>query len=456
VSGTRTRSPTSPPDPGENRRHRLFPFIKPRYEDSRSWETLREDEHGRLVATDQAEWQRRRRKHQLESLASKRIRRGLIRYVVLALDLSDASNTTDMKPSRLRVALSAAIHFVRDFYDNNPLSQLSILAVADGRASRVSEPGQSPEAQVAKLRAILDRGRGGGHFSLQQCLDESFAVLRGAPPYGHREVVLALSSLSSHDQMDDWDVFKSIAQCARAKVRVSVVGVGGELHIIRRCARDTGGSYQVATSEARLRELLEEHLVPPAAAMDAPASLVEMGFAERNAESGPPGFVGPECRVESGGFTCPRCRARVREIPARCHVCRLLLISSPHLAMSYHHLFPTRPFVEVDPDDVRDRVAPAEAPKENLRMAGATGLEDWSEDEEMPEVLTVDPAPPPVTCYGCGKPVGSGVGAGHGAGAGAEICLQCQGCKKAFCFLCDQMVHTQLHNCPGCDVVAGA
>jgi hypothetical protein len=35
-----------------------------------------------------------------------------------------------------------------------------------------------------------------------------------------------------------------------------------------------------------------------------------------------------------------RCAGRVAELPGECHVCGLTLISSPHLARSYHHLFP--------------------------------------------------------------------------------------------------------------------
>ena len=42
-----------------------------------------------------------------------------------------------------------------------------------------------------------------------------------------------------------------------------------------------------------------------------------------------------------------RCRARVVELPCSCHICGLTLVSSPHLARSYHHLFPVRAFSEV-------------------------------------------------------------------------------------------------------------
>lgn len=73
-----------------------------------------------------------------------------------------------------------------------------------------------------------------------------------------------------------------------------------------------------------------------------------MGFPQKAAD-GPTAvaFVGPECLLQSGGFTCPRCKARVVDLPTTCHVCGLTLVSSSQLARSYHHLFPVKPFQEV-------------------------------------------------------------------------------------------------------------
>ena len=51
------------------------------------------------------------------------------------------------------------------------------------------------------------------------------------------------------------------------------------------------------------------------------------------------------------GYICPRCRAKASDLPTDCAVCGLKLVLAPHLARSFHHLFPVPPFVEV-PDDV--------------------------------------------------------------------------------------------------------
>lgn len=91
-----------------------------------------------------------------------------------------------------------------------------------------------------------------------------------------------------------------------------------------------------------------EHAPPPPTQADmSVASLVRMGFPQRGAEDA---VALCACHREvkiGGGYTCPRCKARVCELPTQCHICGLTLVSSPHLARSYHHLFPVAPFEEV-------------------------------------------------------------------------------------------------------------
>lgn len=100
--------------------------------------------------------------------------------------------------------------------------------------------------------------------------------------------------------------------------------------------------------QTHLKDLIMEHAPPPPSlAETAVASLVRMGFPQRGAEDA---VALCACHREvkiGGGYTCPRCKARVCELPTECHICGLTLVSSPHLARSYHHLFPVPPFEEV-------------------------------------------------------------------------------------------------------------
>ncbi len=54
-----------------------------------------------------------------------------------------------------------------------------------------------------------------------------------------------------------------------------------------------------------------------------------------------------EGKLSASGFLCPQCQAKYCELPVECRSCGLTLVSAPHLARSYHHLFPLPPFEEV-------------------------------------------------------------------------------------------------------------
>lgn len=102
--------------------------------------------------------------------------------------------------------------------------------------------------------------------------------------------------------------------------------------------------------KAHLKELVLEHAPPPPAIAEfAISNLIKMGFPQRAGE----GVLSIcSCHKEAkfgGGYTCPRCKARVCELPTECRICGLTLVSSPHLARSYHHLFPITPFDDVPP-----------------------------------------------------------------------------------------------------------
>ncbi|KAK7288502.1 hypothetical protein RIF29_01962 [Crotalaria pallida] len=141
------------------------------------------------------------------------------------------------------------------------------------------------------IKALMGKLEWSGDASLQNSLELVLGFLNQIPSYGHREVLVLYPALSTCD---------------------------------------------------------------PAIAEYATANLIKMSFPQRAAE----GSVAIcTCHEESkigGGYTCTRCKVRVCELPTECRICGLTLISSPHLARSYHHLFPIVPFDEVSPPSQND------------------------------------------------------------------------------------------------------
>ncbi|GBG75993.1 hypothetical protein CBR_g21234 [Chara braunii] len=379
------------------------------YENDRSWEAIVEDESGLLRPLDVTAAQRERRRRQLEAPAA-RVRRGMIRFLYLIVDFSNSAAEVDFKPSRMAVVANVVELFVREFFDQNPLSHLGIIVIRNGLANRLTELSGSPEAHIAALRSNMECS---GDASIQNALEAARGSLSVIPSYGHREVLLLCSSLCT---VDPGDIMETLEQCKKAKIRCSIIGLSAEVYICRLLCEKTGGLYAVALTEQHLRDLVLDHSPPPPAlAETASANLVRMGFPQRQAEmSAAICSCHRELRL-GGGYSCPRCKCRVCDLPTECPICNLTLVSSPHLARSYHHLFPVPPFEEVSGIDSTSASA---------NVGGAGGLH--------------------AACFACQQPLPV-------SGSSEGVRLMCTRCKQHFCFDCDFYIHESLHNCPGCE-----
>jgi hypothetical protein len=273
--------------------------------------------------------------------------------------------------------------------------------------------------------------------------------------------------------------------------------------VLRKATQETGGTYSVALNEQHLQELMLAHAPPPPTTSgQLMADLVRMGFPPKAPEDPSAAvFVGELSELLPGSYACPRCKACVQELPCRCHVCGLTLVSSPHLARSYHHLFPVDPYEEVSeqqleqlaagggPEDPRSSSGGGNSIPNGNHAAGQAGAHaaaatgagsggdsrrltpPWQEDAVSTAAAgegtsggeggTAAAAAggegacgiSKLLCYGCLKVVyhsESSLEDGDGLPA-ASLVLRCTTCRQLFCFDCDVFVHETLHNCPGCE-----
>lgn len=426
---------------------------------ARSWEEIQEGTgpEGGLSLAGGAIAAQRARKKALESasLASGSgsgsstsvIEKGVIRYLFLILDLSWSSAVSDLKPSRRSVMLDATAEFIREFFDQNPLSHLGIIAVAHGIASKVSELSGSPSAQIAALKHYVDSvsSATGGDFGLQNALDLAREKLTQIPPYGSRELIVLLSALST---VDPGDLLESITACAASHITASVISVSAEMYVASLLASSTGGSCHVALNRDHFQRLLLSHIPPlPASAKSAAGAAraraarkwIHMGFPDQRYESYPSLCACHES-LKYGGFHCPKCLAKVCELPTECPTCALTLVASPHLARSYHHLFPVARFrvwgsAEAEEEEKEGSAAAAAAASSAVASASAAPAFDFDRVLVPASEASLD-----VHCRACVRLLPQS----------SALRLQCSKCRCLFCMDCDEYIHTVLHNCPGC------
>ncbi|KAF3766100.1 hypothetical protein M406DRAFT_37999 [Cryphonectria parasitica EP155] len=382
-----------------------------------------EDEEGNVSLTALLEAEKRRRL--LRDTTP--LQRGIIRHLVLVLDMSFAMMEKDLLPNRFRLMMSYSVEFVREYFEQNPISQMGIVMMRQGLAKRVSEMSGNPAVLIDRLRELEKDKEPDGDPSLQNALEMCRGELFHAPSHGTREALIVYGALLSSDPGDIHDTINNLVS---DRIRVSMVGLAAQVAICSElCSRTNGGNdscYSVAKDEQHFRELLLEKTTPPATlqAEQSSASLLMMGFPSRT-KADAISFCACHHKPCREGYLCTRCSTKVCRLPAECPACGLTLILSTHLARSYHHLFPLRNWVTVP----------------------------WSEAHKS------------AACYACLTPFpqvkskdkdkAKGKGKGKEKDDKAEKISEsgryaCVVCHNHFCIDCDVFAHEVVHNCPGC------
>ena len=159
---------------------------------------------------------------------------------------------------------------------------------------------------------------------------------------------------------------------------------------------------------------------------------------------------------------CPRCSAVVCDIPADCPVCGLTLVSSPHLARSYHHLFPVQPFGEKS--RVTGGNSNASGRGNSNSSSGNTGNTGGNSNTLASSTNATATSTTATATGGNSNSSGSAsITITLSATTTFAKCFACQiacvrgesvyvcgECGKEYCSDCDVYIHEVLHNCPGC------
>jgi len=367
----------------------------------RSWEDVEEDGSGRIKLSEP---QATRRRSHVVTPAN--IRRGLMRYCVVVIELSQRGMTVGddvFRPSRAAAVGSLLPEFFKEYFDQNPISQLAVVVTRNKVAQCLTEFTGSARKHIAAIKEHVSGARfeSGGDPSLQNALLMAHSMLSTIPQYGVREVVVLWGALTT---VDPGDIFETIEQLSQAKVSCSVISMSAEMYICRHLTNLTNGQLGVAQDLKHLTSLLMNHAHPAPTVKstseekDPKGHLISMGF-PCSVSNRHHAFCACHNKVKAGGYLCPRCCTKMCDLPSTCQVCGLSLMSSSHLARSYHHLFPVPMF-----------------PETNLDQPGQL-----------------------LHCKGCSQPFK------------VQELFECPNCHNMFCLKCDSFIHDALHVCPGCD-----
>ncbi|KAF3421330.1 hypothetical protein E2986_08302 [Frieseomelitta varia] len=371
-------------------------------EEEEKEEAIKEDDHGLLEASVADIIHNAKRKRQMEKKVGARL--GMMRHLYIILDASESMSIQDLKPTRFLCSLKLLEDFIEEFFYQNPISQLGVIITRNKRAEKVSELAGNSKKHVKEMQNMQQIAPT-GEPSLQNSIELALKSLRLLPSHASKEILIIVGALTT---CDPGDINETIQNMKTDSVRCSVIGLAAELYICKRMATATGGEHGVALDDKHYKEQLNAHIDPPPAATRLDAALVKMGFPHHALHSSANDSTMAVCihaensdesvKLLSTGYLCPQCLSKHCELPVECRACGLTLVSAPHLARSYHYLFPVEPFKEVS-------------------YSGT-----------------------PSTCYGCQKILSQK----------DKKVYTCNKCNQTFCLDCEIFIHESLHTCPGC------
>lgn len=285
--------------------------------------------------------------------------------------------------------------------------------------------------------------------------------------------MLLTGSLRSTDKRDIFRELIPVLQAAR--IRVSCISVAGaEVFLLRRLVELCGGGggdsrLECAMDRNHLTDLLVKKAKPPvkkkSLRMDGEGwgegdpnpnpnpktcSFVQYGFPLLLNSSIPTMTSyalsksgAPTVGFSTTSYECPRCKARVKDVPCDCTTCGLKLIIAPMLSRSFHHLFPVPGFDELDEDEEdenEDTATKCFACSRVFITNAELGLDQKKKKKKriMMKATSIEEM---------------GDKSSRAATASEVVKtmkFKCTKCREVFCFSCDMFLHETLHNCPGC------
>ncbi|KAK0674704.1 Ssl1-like-domain-containing protein [Cercophora samala] len=426
----------------------------------RAWEQVAIADDGSITVAELIEAEKRRRLMR----DTTPIQRGIIRHMVLVLDMSIAMAEKDLLPNRFALTFSYAVDFVNTFFQQNPISQLAIIGMRDGIAVRISDMGGNQVEHIEKLRQWAQKDPL-GNPSLQNALEMCRGALYHTPSHGTREVLIIYGALLSSDPGDISDTITSLIA---DRVRVSIIGLAAQVAICAElCARTNNNDdsqYRIALHEQHFHDLFLAATTPPVThePEQSNASLLMMGFPSRSlASKDYVSLCACHNKPTREGYTCTRCKIKVCRLPASCPVCGLTLILSTHLARSYHHLFPLKSWVAVPWTEAKKSVAcyscqtafppiPKAAPKIKLKVKASSGAGQTAANIAKAKGKGEVPAKTNTAAAATAAPTPGLLPEAIKAGVSESGRYKCPECEQHFCIDCDMYAHETIHNCPGC------
>ncbi|OAG31210.1 transcription initiation factor TFIIH subunit 2 [Nematocida displodere] len=257
------------------------------------------------------------------SRRTENVQRGIVRKVLLVLDMSSSVEERDFLPTRKHHLKSSVRTFYRTFTESNPLSTIGVAVVSDGLAHLASVIVSDEEI----LDTIISKAPGSGRFSLEAALETAAVFFQNSSFL--KEIVIVASSISFTGRSP----YKVINNLIGKGVKIHTVHLAAEMNILKELSTRSGGIFGVTERPEDLPILLDLINIPTPHNTSGRLSMLEVGFPKAIEEAS---ICACHLKMTERGYVCPFCSTKVCSIPGVCPICESILSAAVHLLKAFH------------------------------------------------------------------------------------------------------------------------
>lgn len=215
------------------------------------------------------------------------VERRVHRALVLVIDMSRTMAEKDYSPSRIELVLKTTRDFINEYFEQSPISLLSLVVMRNSVAS-IKTPCTSDRVALERgLQDLIDNESNGartcaGEMSLQNGLRvarDSLAQVKSVQAAA--EILIIFGGTTS---CDPGNISAAIDILAGEGVVCNTLSLSAEIYIAKKIAVKTGGLSLVALNERHFRDIFFRFTKPSPVFNVIPPHTIEIGFPEHKYE----------------------------------------------------------------------------------------------------------------------------------------------------------------------------
>ncbi|OAG33252.1 transcription initiation factor TFIIH subunit 2 [Nematocida sp. ERTm5] len=251
------------------------------------------------------------------------LQRGIVRRILLVLDMSHSIEERDFLPSRKYYVKKGVMKFFREFIESNPLSTVGLAVVCGGMSYLVS----SILCEEEEIEMCFSQNEGAGNFSLGSAFETINEFFHGCSFL--KEVVFIVSGFTFVGSSP----FILKSTLINKGIIMHTIHMAGEMEILRKLSEESGGVFGIVNCPEDLFTLLGLICIPPPHSASARLSMLKIGFPSPIHENT---ICACHLDLKEWGYECPFCTTKVCKVPGVCPVCENILSAPVHLLKALH------------------------------------------------------------------------------------------------------------------------